>query len=177
MARRIRYYGDPILRKKAEPIKEFGTDFLKELVQEMDHLMLNNDGMALAGPQAGEALRIFVTRAPFETPEGKWELGDLEVFINPVLSLPTPELWMLEEGCVSVPKLSVPVERPVGITIEAYDVEGKPFKRSVEGIVARMYMHENDHLNGVLTIDRTDKKTRAKLENALRLIKQKYNKK
>ena len=177
MARRIRYYGDPILRKKAAPIEKFGTDFLKELVQEMDQLMLTHDGMGLAGPQVGESLRIFLARPPFETPEGKWELGDLEVFINPTLSLPTQELWMLEEGCVSVPKLSVPVERPVGITIEAYDVEGNLFKRSAVGIVARLYMHENDHLNGVLHIDRTDKKTRSQIENQLRLIKQKYNKK
>lgn len=176
MARRIRYYGDPILRKKAAPVETFGTDFLKELVQEMDQLMLTHDGMGLAAPQVGESLRIFLTHAPFESPEGsgKWELGPLEVFINPVLTFPTQELWVVEEGCLSLPNLRLPVERPVGITIEAYDIEGKPFKRSVTEMVARLYMHENDHLNGVLTIDRTDKKSRAQVEQRLRAIKQKY---
>ncbi len=178
MARRIRYYGDPVLRKKATPLQEFGTEFLKQLVREMDELMLKHDGMGLAGPQVGESLRIFLTHAPYEAIEGsgKWELGPLEVFINPVLSVPTEALWMMDEACVSLPKMSVPVERPVGITIEAFDVEGNPFKRTAEGIVARLYMHENDHLNGVLTIDRTDKRSRQAVERHLKMIKEKYNK-
>jgi len=177
MSRRIRYYGDPVLRQKAAPIEEFGTPFLKQLVQEMDELMLKYDGMGLAGPQVGESLRIFITRSPYQTDAGLWELGPLEVFINPTLSLPTEDAWKVDEGCVSIPKLQVPVVRPVGITIDAYDIEGKPFQKTATGMVARLYMHENDHINGVLSIDRTDKKSRQRLENALRQIKLKYHSK
>jgi peptide deformylase len=175
MQRKLRYYGDPILRQKAKPVTDFNEAYLKQLIAEMDEIMQKNDGMGLAAPQVGDLLRVFIFRPVIEVSPRQWELGPLEIYINPTLSNPSEELWVIEEGCLSIPKLQVPVERPLAITIEAYDLEGKPFQKSADGILARAYMHENDHLNGVLTIDRTTKRARQQIDNALRKIKAKYS--
>lgn len=167
------YYGHPILRKHCEPVIEI-TDDVRQLVADMIETMDKNNGIGVAAPQVGHLLRIFVLRNYVEGPDGHFRLSAPLVFINPKLRDPSLEQEIDLEGCLSLPHLRVPVARPRKITIEALDIEGNPFVQELEGINARTRMHENDHLNGVLHIDRTDPKTRNKIEPMLREIKKKY---
>lgn len=166
----LKYYGNPVLRKKALPVKEVNEE-IKELVHAMDKLMITSNGVGLAAPQAGISLRIFIMRLEEEVEPGKYALGDLQVFINPVLSSPSDSLIVFNEGCLSIPKLRADVQRPTSIFVEAEDLEGNRIQKRFDGLAARCIMHENDHLNGVLFIDRLSKKERDLLEPDLRKIK------
>lgn len=175
MILRIRYYGDPVLRKKCEKVSAI-TPEIKKLVEDMIETMIHQNGIGLAASQVGELVRVFIIREEILTPSGDFTFGAPRVFINPVLSDPTPELETMLEGCISIPNLHIEVERPKGITIEAMGLDGKVFKETIIGFTARQLMHENDHLNGTLHIDRCSKEERKRIENSLRRIKEKYNK-
>ena len=171
----LAYYGDAILRKKGVPVKEF-NDELKQLVNDMIDSMNAYDGMGLAAPQVHKSLMLFITCVPQPDAEGKYHPGTvIKVYINPKLSLPSQEKWFMDEGCISIPKLYGNVERPVKITVEAYDLEGKPFTEHLIGLDARVVMHENDHINGVLYIDRLSEEEKRRLEPSLREIKKTYS--
>ena len=172
----LHYYGDPALRQKAEPVKEI-TEEIRTLCRDMVETMLAYNGIGLAATQVGQMVRIFVSNVAFEDKEGEVQLGDPIVYINPVLSEPSDTLVERSEGCLSIPKLYAAVARPLKITVEALDIEGNPFKKECYGYHARNIMHENDHLNGVLFIDRIKGKRRTLLEPELRRIKQQYYKK
>ncbi|MCC5831990.1 MAG: peptide deformylase [Chlamydiales bacterium] len=176
MILQLRYYGDPVLRKKAQPVEEI-TDEIRQLCRDMIETMLAVNGIGLAAPQVGHLLRIFVSNVAYEDQEGEVHLGDPVVYINPVISEPSDMLVERSEGCLSIPKLYAAVARPLKITVEALDIEGNPFKKECYGYLARNIMHENDHLNGVLFIDRIKGKRRTLLEPELRRIKQHYDKK
>lgn len=169
----LHYYGDPILRQKAKPVEEI-TDEIRQLCQDMIETMLEYKGIGLAATQVGHMVRIFVSNVEFEDEEGEVHLGDPVVYINPVLSEPSDTCVERSEGCLSIPKLYAAVTRPLTITVEAMDLEGNLFKKECYGYHARNIMHENDHLNGVLFIDRIKGKRRTQLEPELRRIKQHY---
>lgn len=175
MLLQLRYYGDPVLRKKCEKV-EVLTPEIKKLVHDMIETMIHHNGIGLAASQIGELVRIFIIREELMGPSGDFYFGEPRVFINPVLSDPIPETEIMLEGCLSIPGLHINVERPKGITIEAMGLDGKTFKETILGFTARQFMHENDHLNGTLHIDRCSKKDRQRIEPALRRIKEKYNK-
>lgn len=157
----LAYFGDPILRKKANPIPEITPDIVK-LVEEMIETMDASDGIGLAAPQIHHAIRLFVYRTPIEKePEG-FDLGDVNVIINPKLLQPSKETWKWSEACLSIPGLRAEVERPKEITLEYTTLEGKQVKQRFSGMEARVIMHENDHINGILYIDRLDPKIRSK---------------
>ena len=170
----IRYYGHPDLRAKADPVQEITHDIVK-LAQDMIETMIANNGVGLAGPQVGRRLRIFVRRFEGFTPEGEYYLGEPEVIINPVLSNPSKELVEMAEGCISVPGLHVKVTRPKKIHIRYQNLAGEWKEEHLEDFLARCTMHENDHLNGVLHIDRIATRDRNKIEPLLRAIKAKHN--
>lgn len=172
----LRYYGDPILRQKAEPVNEI-TDEIRQFAHDMVETMLAYNGIGLAATQVGRLLRIFVSNVEYEDEEGEVHLCEPIVYINPVLSNPSETLVERSEGCLSIPKLYAPVARPLTVEVEAMDVEGKLFKKECYGYLARNVMHENDHLNGVLYIDRIKGKRRTSLEADLRRIKHQYSKK
>jgi peptide deformylase len=134
-----------------------------------------NNGIGLAAIQVGRPLRIITIRPVLEDENGKSYLGEAEVFINPVLANPSSLTEVLSEGCLSIPGLHFDVERPISIQIDALDIEGKKVSKEVSGFKAREIMHENDHLNGVLFIDRLLAKKRKEIEPLLREIKEKYN--
>ena len=117
---------------------------------------------------------MFVCRVDHEDDKGEVQLGEPIVYINPTLSNPSEAVVERSEGCLSIPKLYVPVLRPLSVTIEATDLEGNQFTQECYGYKARVMMHENDHLNGVLHIDRVKGKLRTEIEQALRQIKQMY---
>lgn len=172
----LRYYGDPILRQKAQPVEAI-TEEIRQLCLDMIETMLAYNGIGLAAPQVGHLVRIFVSNVAYEDEEGEVHLGDPVVYINPVLVEPSDSLVERSEGCLSIPKLYAAVARPLKITVEAMDIEGKSFTKECYGYHARNIMHENDHLNGVLFIDRIKGKRRTLLEPELRRIKlQYYNK-
>ena len=158
----LAYYGDPILRKKADPIIEI-TDDIRKLVEEMIETMDASGGIGLAAPQIHHSIRLFIIRTPIETEQDKLEPGDVKVFINPLLTLPSSQTWKASEGCLSIPTLRSVVERPKEITVEYTSINGKLIKERFSGWEARVIMHENDHIEGLLFIDRLDKEERLRL--------------
>jgi len=173
----LRYYDDPILREKCEEIGEITAE-IKQLAQDMiETMMLDNRGSGLAAPQVGHTSRIFVTAMTTVNEDDEVVYERPYVFINPILSDPSEETVAHQEGCLSIPKLFVYVNRPKEITCEYTDVDGKRHKERFEGWFARAIMHENDHLNGVLHIDRTTRRERNEIQGDLRRIKKKFAKK
>lgn len=173
MERKIYTYGHPVLRVRCDPISEI-TPEIKQLALDMIETMDKNSGCGLAAPQVGFSIRLFVLRDYVVTEDGEWKLADPKVFINPKLSSPGEHTLMDTEGCLSLPGLRLEVPRPDRITIEATDLDGNVFVEEVEGFNARIRMHENDHINGVLFFDRVDAHTRKKIDPLLKEIKKKY---
>ncbi len=169
----VRYYGDPILRKKAVLISDI-TPMIEELAGDMIETMYAYNGIGIAGPQVGHLLRIFVSIVDFEDEAGELHLCDPLIYINPKLLNPSDVMVERSEGCLSIPGVFVPAVRPATVEIEAMDLKGKLFKKKCARLLATHVMHENDHLNGVLNIDRVPSGERKKLEPTLRQIKKKY---
>ncbi len=170
------YYDHPILRQKALPVLEI-TPEIRQLVQDMEDTMNDASSIGISANQVGKLLAICLVRYPVEDQYGNYARADTKIYINPKLSNPSAETWVHDEGCLSIPKLYIDVERPVGITVTALDLNGKEFTEELTYWPARVLMHENDHLNGKLFIDRLSKKERNKIEPQLRRIHKKYNSK
>jgi peptide deformylase len=169
----LRYYGDPILRQRAEEVGEI-TNEIREVVNDLEKIIETHRATGAAAPQGGHSWRVFVAYLDYFDESGQYLRGPKYVFINPKLSDPSAQTEVVEEGCLSIPGLRIPVERPVAITIEALDLEGNPFRLELRGHPARIVMHENDHLNGTLTVDRAPKKVRRQIEGALRMLRERY---
>lgn len=171
----IRYYGHPDLRMKAKKVEAI-TPEIVQICQEMLTKMLSLDNcIGFAGPQLGIPLRIFVIREEKFLPNDQYAYGPPEVIINPVLTKPSQETETMVEGCMSLPGLHVEVTRPRSIHVRYQNPKGEFVEELLEDFRARMFMHENDHLNGVLHIDRMDPKERKKIEPILKAMKAKYN--
>ena len=138
---------NPILRKKAEPVKNPGSPEIKELVADMIATMTEIKGIGLAAPQVGASCRIFTANV-----ENK-----IFVFINPEIKDFSDDTIPFEEGCLSAQKVWGPVIRPKKLTIKALNENGKQVKIRAKGLLARIIQHEMDHLNGVLFIDKAEK--------------------
>jgi peptide deformylase len=138
-------YPHAALKKTARDVQHF-DQWLVTLVERMKDLMVEHKGVGLAAPQVGVSLRLFVA-----SPEGKRE--EARAYINPVL---TDEHGSEEgeEGCLSLPDIRIKVPRFKTIRIEALDEHGKPFSENLADFPARIVQHENDHLDGILLLDR-----------------------
>lgn len=139
--------GEEVLRQKCEPVQlaEINDEF-RALLEEMFDTMLNANGCGLAAPQVGIAKRFFVIVADDDVKR---------VFINPTIIKTSTELSEEEEGCLSIPGVSEKITRPEKVSITAINEYGKTFTmENVDGLLARAIQHENDHLDGVLYIDR-----------------------
>ena len=144
----IRYFGDPILLTPAVTVVDFDKE-LRTLVSDLTETMLMAPGAGLAAPQIGVSLRVFV-----------WNVDDvLGHLVNPVLTL-SGEVEVDDEGCLSFPELTYPTPRSISAVANGFNMFGEPI--SVEGsqLLARALQHENDHLEGVLFIDRLSKSDR-----------------
>jgi peptide deformylase len=172
----LAYYGESILRKKCERVNEINEE-LRQLVNDMVETMMAHDGIGIAAPQVHHSIALFIINVPIPTENGHWLPPKLRVFINPKIIAHSEELWGLEEGCLSIPTIYGTVHRPIKIKVEATDLDGNVFIEEFVGYEARAIMHENDHINGVLFIDRLHGKERKELELRLREIKKKYLKK
>lgn len=145
--REILEYPHPLLREVAKPVVRV-DDEIRRLVDDMAETMYDAPGVGLAAPQIGVGQRLFVIDIASED-----EPSDLIVFINPELVATTgTQTW--EEGCLSFPGVSEEIKRAEKVTVRALDREGKHFELEAEGLLAVAIQHENDHLNGVLMIDK-----------------------
>ncbi|MCB1135639.1 MAG: peptide deformylase [Chlamydiia bacterium] len=170
----VLYYGHPVLRAKAKPIESIDDD-IRQLVCDMIETMWEDDGMGLAAPQVGRSLRLFVMSVPEEAEHGEgWVYPEPTVYINPVLTCPSEDAWVMDEGCLSIPGVRGKVRRPLRIHVRALNEKGEEFEQDLHGWDARCVMHENDHLNGVLYPDRMTPDDRRKIEGHLRYLKKQY---
>ena len=155
-------FGNELLRQKAEPVKII-DDTVAQTAREMIEALREGKGVGLAGPQAGIAKRIFVVHVEGDTPR---------VFINPSIIETSPETVKYEEGCLSIPGVWADVIRPQTVKVQAWNEKGRPFTMETGGLLARVILHEYDHLEGVLFIDRLSEPKRkrilAKLEKQAR---------
>ncbi len=149
--------GEPVLRKTAEPVPEalFGTAELASILKDMEEsLDAQPDGVALAAPQIGISRRIFIVRndriaEPSDTPLP----ADVGTYINPEFVRSSKKRVEMDEGCLSVRGIYGKTRRFNRATIRARDAAGAAFERGGGGILAQIFQHETDHLNGILFID------------------------
>ncbi len=158
LAYEIRTFGDPVLKSRATPVKDF-DDSLEHLAEEMMRVMHEAEGVGLAANQIGRLKRIFVA------------VHDDEHYaiVNPVIEERSETTEKDIEGCLSIPEIRVEVERPTAVTISGQDPSGEAVRVEAEGLLARIFQHEIDHLDGVLILDRTDRESR---KNAMREMRE-----
>ena len=155
----IRQYPDPVLRMRANEIESFDDD-LRRLVERMSQLMQDANGVGLAGTQVGTLQRVFVIKP---TPE-----DEPRALVNPVVVDKSEETASDTEGCLSLQGVTVPVERPLRVTLEAKDENEADVRLELDEHVARVAQHELDHLDGILIIDRTTAEARREALGILR---------
>jgi len=148
--------GEPILRQKSKKIKTFGPS-LEALVTDMVDTMRAADGLGLAAPQIGVPLRMIVIEMqPLRDENGnEIEPARLYVYCNPEITEASGEEEG-EEGCLSVPGYVGVVRRATHVTVKGQDAKGRKIRTKAEGLLARAFQHEIDHLNGILFIDRVE---------------------
>lgn len=137
----IKKYPDPVLRKKCQEVKEL-TEEIKKLGLDILETMIVNQGVGLAAPQVSQLKRIIVVHSK------------PQVFINPKITKKSRETVTGEEGCLSFPGLFLKIKRAKEVEIEALNENGEKISLKAEGLSARVFQHEIDHLDGILFIDR-----------------------
>lgn len=153
-------YGDPVLRKKCDPI---GPDYpeFDQLIENMWETMYQANGVGLAAPQIGRAIRVFlVDTSPFAddedfSPEEQEELKNFKrVFINARVVEETGKRWAFNEGCLSIPDIREDVTRKDTITLSYVDPDFREHTETFDGLLARVIQHEYDHIEGILFTDK-----------------------
>ena len=163
-------YGQPVLRKVAQPI---GPDYrdLESLIADMYQTMYHAHGVGLAAPQIGRDIRLFIVdTTQLDKPEKKFD-GIKKVFINAQLLDENGDPWFYEEGCLSIPDLHVEIERKPEIQIRYVDEQFVEHIESYDGINARVIQHEYDHIEGILFIDHMKPLKRRMINRKLEKIK------
>lgn len=163
MIREVVQDPNPALHKKTLPITGgFESAFLRKLINDMKNTLKAQDGVGLAAPQVNESLAIFVIPdelAPkVRTPSIPFSLIKPlrpTVFINPEITFYSKEKETVQEGCLSIQGLFKPTPRSYEVKIKAFDERGRKFSTEGEGLLARVFQHETDHLNGILFTERT----------------------
>lgn len=162
---RIIRYPDPRLRKVSRPV-ELIDDALRALADRMLQLMREDRGVGLAAPQVGINLRLFVMN-----PTGK--PTDDRVYVNPELTDAAGD-EEADEGCLSLPKITVKVVRSRRLRLRAVDLDGKPIEEEADGYVARIWQHENDHLDGILILDKMSPLEKLGARKTLKELEEEY---
>jgi peptide deformylase len=151
----------PVLREKAKivNIPDITSPYIQNIIKEMSRaLATQDDGIALAAPQIGESLQIFIisdSLMAHADPDYKKTGKDL-VFINPEITKRSKDTTLLEEGCLSVRWFYGMVKRHNKVSLKAYNEKGDIITRGASGLLAQIFQHETDHLNGVLFTDKAD---------------------
>jgi peptide deformylase len=155
----------PVLREIAKevPLEDISSRKIQSVLKKMKAaLKTQEDGVAIAAPQIGESLRIFIVSGRTFTllnkkkPKQEKTIFEDQVFINPVITKLSKRRKKMEEGCLSVRWLYGQVERSEKATVKAYDENGNQFEKGASGLMAQIFQHEVDHLNGILFIDKAE---------------------
>jgi peptide deformylase len=152
-------FGDPVLKSKASPVSNFGPELRAE-VERMYAIMRDGLGVGLAATQLGILRRLLVFHAGPD--------GEPSALVNPEVEWLSEETAVAEEGCLSLPRVSMDVERPLYARFSGRGIEGEPIVLEAAGLEARVLQHEIDHLDGVLILDRTVREQRKGALRALR---------
>jgi peptide deformylase len=155
----IRRLGDPVLKSSATPVDRF-DDSLRQQVARMAGIMNDALGVGLAAPQLGISQRLLVYRVGPDAP--------LIALANPEIEWASDEREGSDEGCLSIPGVTVDVERPIFVRVHAQDEQGEARMVEASGLEARVIQHEMDHLDGVLILDRTSRDERKRALRELR---------
>jgi peptide deformylase len=142
---RITHYPADVLAGHAKPVEKI-DDGIRQLVQKMTDIMLENKGVGLAAPQAGVPLRLFIISL-----DGTREA--VKVYVNPEIT-PNGDFDAIEEGCLSVPGVYTKIRRYKKCSVTATDLNGKKFTEEAEGLYARALQHEFDHIEGTTIVNR-----------------------
>jgi peptide deformylase len=153
----VRRYGDPILRRKAEPVSSI-TPEMEKTISDMVETMYEQAGIGLAAPQVGIHLRLIVVDD---------EKRGAVALINPAVTAGGGSV-IGEEGCLSIPGIFADVERAEWVKVEALDQDGKRLDFEARGLQARVIQHEIDHLDGILFIDRLDPVSRDRIKRRIK---------
>jgi len=156
----IRTFGDPVLKSRATEVTEFGTELERD-AERMVELMRGAMGIGLAATQLGVMRRLLVFQAALD--------ANPRAIANPAIEWLSEAQATAEEGCLSLPGVSVDVDRALHARVRAVDVHGEPVLLEASGLEARVLQHEIDHLDGVLMLDRTE---RAQRKGALRALRE-----
>ena len=155
---KVRIYGDPCLRKKCVPVKEVGPSE-RMVINAMIETMHQANGVGLAAPQVGINQRFFIL-----------DVGDGPVIIiNPKI-IKRAGSDIFEEGCLSVPEVTIMVKRPEEITVHYTDENNQTMKLTCNGLLAKAIQHETDHLNGTLIVDYASDEEKAKFKGQLEIL-------
>jgi peptide deformylase len=146
--REIRVFGDPVLKTSCREVTELGS--ASQLVQDLLDTCTVAGRAGVAANQIGVDLRVFSYRVD----------GELGYLINPVITDFSEETELMEEGCLSVPGLWKTVSRSTSVSIKGFQLDGKEIAIQAEGLLAQVFQHECDHLDGVLYIDRLDSESK-----------------
>ncbi|MBM7069114.1 peptide deformylase [Actibacterium sp. 188UL27-1] len=149
---------DPRLSEACAPVEAI-TDDITSLARDMLDTMYDAPGRGLAAPQIGQMLRLFVMDVTWK--EGK---PDPMIFVNPHIKTASRDLVRCEEGCLSIPDVTVGVERPTAVTLGWTDLTGDKHSKRFTGFAAVCVQHELDHLDGIVTLDRIDADQRRRIE-------------
>lgn len=165
-------YGSPVLRQRGARIEKVTPEIAK-LIEDMFETMRENHGVGLAAQQIGRALQLTVIDVSGIEDRPSWlEVNGERVEVESLmpLTLINPEVKAVgdpikgSEGCLSFPEVYGEITRPESVDVRALDAKGKPLEFRCGGLLARAVQHENDHLNGVLFIDRMEKKAKAEIQ-------------
>jgi peptide deformylase len=152
-------FGDPVLKSKASPVREFGPELRAE-AERMVAIMRDGMGVGLAATQVGILRRLLVFQAGADS--------EPTALVNPEVEWASEEVVVAEEGCLSLPRVSMDVERPLHARFSGFDTGGEPVRIEASGLEARVLQHEIDHLDGVLILDRAPRQQRKSALRALR---------
>jgi len=145
--------GNEKLRQKAVPVREIGPEY-KKIAEDFINALHEGKGIGLAGPQVGIMERIFAVHVEGDVPR---------IFINPSIIETSKETIKYEEGCLSIPGIYTDVVRSRAVKIQAWNEQGRPFTLEASGLLARVILHEYDHLDGILFIDRIPEQKRIRV--------------
>jgi peptide deformylase len=152
-------FGDPVLKSRASPVSGFDAGLRAE-VERMIRIMRDGMGVGLAATQLGVLRRVLVFQAGADS--------EPAALVNPAVEWASADQATAEEGCLSLPRVSVDVERALHVRVSGLGVDGEPVRIEASGLEARVLQHEMDHLDGVLILDRAPRDQRKGALKALR---------
>ena len=165
--RSIVLFPAPVLRRRAAEVAAVDQE-IRDLVEDMFRVMKEEDGAGLAAPQVGESLRIFVVAARPDDQE------PARAYLNPVIEAMQGDLVPWNEGCLSLPGIRGDIRRPPAVTLRWTELDGTTQVRTDDAMLARIWQHELDHLDGVLIVDRMTPVDRLRARQPLKELKESH---